>query len=185
MEKYFENTTFKIKDANGNNIAEKRFAQLTSEEMKNIPPPPPPVEVSTNKQEKGKQLDELKNAEGPEYVELTVNNSNTDTVYNVAETETKPTFPGGMNAFYQFVAENFKISEEATKMKLKGKVYLTFMIEKDGSLSEFRILRDMGYGTGEEAVRVLKLSPKWIPGTVHGEAARVMYSLPITIQSAP
>ena len=68
-------------------------------------------------------------------------------------------------------------------MKLKGKVYLIFTIEKDGSLSEFRILRDMGYGTGEEAIRVIKLSPHWIPGTVDNKPVRVEYSLPITIQT--
>jgi beta-lactamase regulating signal transducer with metallopeptidase domain len=96
---------------------------------------------------------------------------------------TEPLFPGGMEAFYTFVGKNFKISKEANKMKLKGKIYLTFMIEKDGSLSEFKILRDIGYGTGKEAVRVLKLSPKWIPGTVNNKPAKVQYNLPITIQT--
>jgi hypothetical protein len=88
-----------------------------------------------------------------------------------------------MSEFYKFVGENFKISEEAAKMKLNGRVYLIFTIEKDGSLSEFRILRDMGYGTGEEAIRVIKLSPHWIPGTVDNKPVRVEYSLPITIQT--
>ena len=96
---------------------------------------------------------------------------------------TEPLFPGGMEAFYTFVGKNFKISKEANKMKLKGKIYLTFMIEKDGSLSEFKILRDIGYGTGKEAIRVLKLSPKWTPGTVDNKPAKVQYSLPITIQT--
>tara|TARA_R110002126_G_C10410815_1_gene496595 strand:- start:5 stop:1225 length:1221 start_codon:yes stop_codon:yes gene_type:complete len=96
---------------------------------------------------------------------------------------TEPLFPGGMEAFYTFVGKNFKISKEANKMKLKGKIYLTFMIEKDGSLSEFKIFHDIGYGTGKEAVRVLKLSPKWIPGTVNNKPAKVQYNLPITIQT--
>lgn len=183
MEKYFENTIFKISDATGNIISEKKFNQLTTEEKKNIPPPPPPVIAPTSNQEKSKQLEDQKNAEGPKYIELVVDNSNTDSVYNVADTETKPTFPRGMSEFYKFVGENFKVSEEASKMKLKGKVYITFMIEKDGSLSEFRILRDMGYGTGEEAVRVLKLSPTWIAATVNNKPVRVQYSLPITIQT--
>ncbi|EIA09577.1 M56 family metallopeptidase [Flavobacterium frigoris] len=184
IEKYFENTIFKITDANGNIISEKEFNQLTTQEKKNIPPPPPPATVPTSEPEKNKRLIEQKNAVGPKYIELMVNNSDTDTVYNVAETETKPTFPGGMNAFYKFVAENFKVSDEASKMKLKGKVYITFLIEKDGSLSEFRILRDMGYGTGEEAIRVLKLSPNWIPATFNNKPARVSYNLPITIETA-
>jgi hypothetical protein len=183
MAKYFENTIFRTKDENGNIISEKRFSKLTNEEKKNIPPPPPPAKTGTREQEESKQLNEMKNPAGPKYIELPVNNKNNESLYNSSEIETKPTFPGGLNAFYQFVAENFKVSEEASKMKLKGKVYLTFMIEKDGSLSGFKILRDIGYGTGEEAVRVLKLSPNWIPGKLNNNPVRVEYSLPITIQT--
>ena len=57
------------------------------------------------------------------------------------------------------------------------------MVEKDGSLSELTILRDIGYGTGEEALRVLKLSPNWIPGKVNNIPVKTLYSLPITIQT--
>ncbi|MDI1307323.1 MAG: M56 family metallopeptidase [bacterium] len=92
----------------------------------------------------------------------------------------KPEFPGGLLAFYKFIGSNFKTP---SGLKGNGKVYITFMIEKDGSLSEFEILRDMGFGTGEEAIRVLKLSPKWIPGKENNEPVRVKYSLPITIQA--
>jgi hypothetical protein len=66
--------------------------------------------------------------------------------------------------------------------EIKGKSILNIYHRKDGSLSEFRILRDMGYGTGE-AIRVIKLSPHWIPGTVDNKPVRVEYSLPITIQT--
>lgn len=63
-------------------------------------------------------------------------------------------------------------------------MYVTFIVEKDGSLTDYRILRDIGYGTAEETIRVLKLSPKWIPGKINDEPVRTMYSLPITIQTA-
>jgi hypothetical protein len=125
----------------------------------------------------------LKNAVGPKYVELIVNNKNNHAVYNTAGVDTRPQFPGGMGEFYQFVAENFKVSEEAKKMKLKGKIYLKFTIEKDGSLSDCSILRDIGYGTGQEGIRVLKLSPNWIPAMVNNKPVRVEYSLPISIRS--
>jgi beta-lactamase regulating signal transducer with metallopeptidase domain len=101
-------------------------------------------------------------------------------ILNLADVSEKPTFPGGIEKFYQFVGANFKTPSEPN---LKGKIYITFIIEKDGSLSEFKILRDIGYGTGAEAIRVLKLSPKWIPGKIDGNPVKVMYSLPITIQS--
>jgi hypothetical protein len=132
------------------------------------------------KEEKSKQLNNQRNAIGPKYVELNADNKNM-AYKDQKVSETKPTFPGGMEAFYKFVAENYKTPSQPN---LKGKVYLTFIVEKDGSLSEFNILRDIGYGTGEEAVRVIKQSPKWIPGTVDNKPARVLYSLPITIQTA-
>ncbi|MFV8343413.1 M56 family metallopeptidase [Flavobacterium sp. XS2P39] len=97
-----------------------------------------------------------------------------------SEITQQPKFPGGMLAFYKFVGSNFITPAE---LKGKGRLYMTFMIEKDGSLSEFEILRDMGFGTGKEAIRVLKLCPKWIPGRDNNQPIRVKYNLPIAIQS--
>ena len=88
-----------------------------------------------------------------------------------------------MEAFYKFVGENYKTPKTPEDVKLTGKVYLTFIIEADGNLSNFKVLRDIGYGTGEEAVRVLKSSPKWNPGTINDEPVRTLYSLPISIQA--
>nr|WP_294929825.1 energy transducer TonB [uncultured Flavobacterium sp.] len=102
-------------------------------------------------------------------------------VYNTAGIEVKPDFPGGMEKFYKFVGNNYRTPEEEG---LKGKVYVTFVVEKDGSLTDIKVLRDIGYGTGAEAVRVLKKCPKWTPGEQNGKKVRVLYSLPITIQSA-
>lgn len=90
----------------------------------------------------------------------------------------QPEFPGGITAFYKFIGNNFKVPAE---LKSSGKLLLTFMIEKDGSLSEFEILSDIGFGTGEEAIRVLKLSPKWTPGKENDKIVRVKYSLPIQL----
>ena len=101
-------------------------------------------------------------------------------IYNTAGITTKPDFPGGIMEFYKFVGNNFKTPKQPN---LKGKVYITFVIEKDGSLSDIKNIRDIGFGTGEEAIRVLKTCPNWIPGKLNGVPVRVMYSLPITIQS--
>ncbi|MET3025141.1 M56 family metallopeptidase [Flavobacterium sp. UW10123] len=95
----------------------------------------------------------------------------------------QPQFPGGIEKFYMFVGQNFKMSEEFSKQKMDGKLLIEFMVEKDGSLSEFNVVKNLGYGTADEAIRVLKLSPKWIPGSENGKPVRVLYSLPITIQS--
>ena len=61
---------------------------------------------------------------------------------------------------------------------------MTFIVEKDGSIDEIQVLRDIGYGTGQEAIRVLKLSPKWMPGEQNGQKVRCNFSLPISIESS-
>ncbi|KAF2334486.1 M56 family metallopeptidase [Flavobacterium daemonense] len=95
------------------------------------------------------------------------------------EVERQPEFPGGLTAFYKFIGANFK----TPATKIEGKVIVEFMIETDGSLSEFQVIKDLGFGVGDEAIRVLKLSPKWSPGIQSGQPVRVLYTLPITIQS--
>ena len=102
-------------------------------------------------------------------------------IYNTAGIEVKPEFPGGMDKFYTYVGRNYRAPEEEG---LKGKVYVTFVVEKDGSLTDIKVLRDIGFGTGAEAIRVLKKCPKWNPGVQNGKPVRVLYSLPITIQTA-
>jgi protein TonB len=101
-------------------------------------------------------------------------------VYESIEVDVKPEFAGGMIEFYNFVGKNYRVPEIK---KLNGKVIVEFIIEKDGSLSNFIIIRELGAGTGKEAIRVLKKSPKWIPGQHKGKEVRVKYLIPITISS--
>jgi len=102
-------------------------------------------------------------------------------IYNTAGIEVKPDFPGGLDKFYKFIGKNFQVPEEEG---LKGKIFVTFVVEKDGSLTDIKVIRDIGFGTGKEAIRVLKSCPKWNPGEQNGKKVRVLYSLPISIQSA-
>ena len=104
-------------------------------------------------------------------------------LYVLADVEKLPEFPGGIEAFYKFIGKNFKIPAAVGKNKIEGKTYMQFIIEKDGSLSDIVTLKDGGYGIGDEVIRVLKLSPKWTAATQKGKAVRVMYNLPITVQS--
>jgi protein TonB len=103
-----------------------------------------------------------------------------DKVYNTAGIEVKPDFPGGMGEFYKYFAKNYKTPNVK---KLNGKVYVTFVVEKDGSINEVKVLRDIGYGTGEEAIRVLNNSPKWLPGEQDGRKVRCSFSLPINVDT--
>ncbi|RYD95857.1 MAG: TonB family protein [Sphingobacteriales bacterium] len=93
--------------------------------------------------------------------------------------EQSPEFRGGMQAFSKFLAGNIRYPEALREAKTEGKVFISFVVEKDGSLSSFKNLRDIGNGSGEEAIRVLALSPKWKPGYQNGKAVRVQYNVPI------
>lgn len=101
-------------------------------------------------------------------------------IYNTAGIEVKPDFPGGLEKFYKYVMNNYRAPEEPG---LSGKVFVTFVVEKDGSLTDIKVIRDIGFGTGTEAIRVLKKSPRWNPGEQNGKKVRVLYSLPITIKT--
>jgi protein TonB len=174
----------------------------------NIPPPPPPppkvdqvkfvkpvVAKAEEVVEEPPKIVEIKDKKlgnetikGDPDAELTVEpvgNGPADIVddnniYSNAGIEVKPDFPGGMAKFYKFVGNNYRTPEEEG---LAGKVYVTFVVEKDGSLTDIKVVRDIGFGTGKEAIRVLKSCPKWTPGEQNGKKVRVLYSLPITIQS--
>jgi protein TonB len=92
-----------------------------------------------------------------------------------------PEFPGGINKFYTYVGNNFE------KPEIDGggtiRVYVSFVIEKDGTMTDIQVKRDPGYGLGNEAIRVLKsLKTKWSPGMVGSKAVRTAYNLPITVQ---
>jgi TonB family protein len=101
-------------------------------------------------------------------------------VYDFVSLETQPTFPGGMDKFYTYLKENLRYPAEAKANKLEGKVFLSFVVEKDGSLMDIKVDRKLGQGTDEEAVRVLKGSPKWQPGIQNGNIVRVKYNIPIS-----
>lgn len=103
-----------------------------------------------------------------------------NSVYNSAGIEVKPEFSGGMSKFYNYISKNY-ISPNVPG--LKGKVIVSFVIEKDGSITDIKVLRDIGYGSGEEAVRVLKNCPKWTPAEQNGKKVRCQYMLPLSIQT--
>ncbi|WP_309640789.1 energy transducer TonB [Flavobacterium sp.] len=95
----------------------------------------------------------------------------------------KPEFPGGINAFYKSFGAAFKMPTE--KPDLTGRIFVSFVVRKDGSMSDIRILRDLGYGTGAEAIRVIKKMTKWKPAQYQGKAVHCDYSLPIKIPYEP
>ena len=93
--------------------------------------------------------------------------------------ENYPEFPGGHSAFIKFLSRNLKYPANAVERGIEGKVLISFIIEKNGRLSNIKILRGIGYGCDEEAIRVLEKSPEWKPGIQNKQKVRVAYTLPI------
>lgn len=191
-------------------IVTMKLPPKKEEPKKDLPPPPPPppkvdqvkfvkpvVAKAEEVTEEPPKITEIKDKKlgnetikGDPDAELTVEPvgngpaavvEEDNTVYNTAGIEVKPDFPGGIEKFYKFVGNNYQTPEEDG---LKGKVFVSFVVEKDGSLTDIKVIRDIGYGTGKEAIRVLNKCPRWTPGEQNGKKVRVLYSLPITIQSA-
>ena len=104
-----------------------------------------------------------------------------NTIVNSIALDKLPEFPGGINKFYNYVGNNFEKQEIDGNGSIR--VYVSFVIERDGSMTDIQVKKDPGYGLGKEAVRVLKsLKTKWSPGMIDGKAVRTAYNLPITVQ---
>ena len=95
------------------------------------------------------------------------------------ELDVKAEYDGGMEKFYKYIFKNFKPPKEV----LNGTIFITFIIEKDGSISNINVVKDLGWGSGQEAIRVMKKCKKWKPGEKDGKLVRSIYGLPISIHS--
>ena len=98
-------------------------------------------------------------------------------VFSVVEDE--PEFPGGVEALYKYLAENIKYPVLAKEKGTQGRVYVTFVVEKDGSVTDAKVLRGVSEEVDAEALRVINAMPKWKPGMQQGVPVRVQYNIPI------
>jgi TonB family protein len=103
-----------------------------------------------------------------------------DTVYQIVEK--MPQYRGGEEAMMKYVADNIKYPQEAKDKNISGRVFVSFVIEKDGSVNEVKVVRGIGGGCDEEAARVIKGMPKWEPGMQKGKPVRVNYMMPINFK---
>jgi len=93
--------------------------------------------------------------------------------------ESMPEFPGGQQAMLEFIARNIKYPPLARESGIQGRVFVNFVVEPDGSVSNVKVIRGIGGGCDEEAVRVIQSMPKWTPGRQRGKAVRVSFNLPV------
>lgn len=103
-----------------------------------------------------------------------------DVVFNTVEKS--PQFPGGAEALSKYLTENLKYPALAKEYGIEGRVVVSFIVEKDGSLTDLKILKDIGGGCGEEALRLVQAMPKWVPGQHQGRVARAAYTLPVSFR---
>lgn len=108
-------------------------------------------------------------------------NPDTETIFKASEVDKFPEYPGGIKKFYVYAQKNFIIPKEIKEKKIKGKVFISFVVERDGNITNIKVIRDMGYGTKEEAEKLLKKCPKWNPATINGKIVRCEYNLPIIV----
>jgi len=168
------------------------------EEMLDIPqteqpPPPPPkiqqpeiIEVPDEEEiEEDIQVDldvEITDDRVIEDVvfEEPVDEEVADEVFTIVEQQ--PEYPGGMAAFYQFIQKKLKYPSQARRMGIEGKVFVQFVVDKKGNITEVMAVKGIGAGCDEEAIRVIRTSPKWKAGKQRGKAVKVRMILPITFK---
>lgn len=115
---------------------------------------------------------------GPTKVEAAVEvEKKEEEIFTVVEQQ--PEFPGGMSALGQFLSKNIRYPAAAQRANVSGRVFVSFVVNTDGSIQDVTTLKGLGFGTDEEAVRVVKSMPKWRAGKQSGRPVRVKYNLPI------
>ena len=114
--------------------------------------------------------------EGEEVIEQ----SESDKVFEVAEK--MPSFPGGQDALFDFIEKNIKYPKVAEDNGIQGRVLVTFIVKKDGSLSDVRVAKSADPALDKEAVRLVKSMPKWNPGIHRGRYVNVKFTVPVTFR---
>ena len=101
---------------------------------------------------------------------------------SIAMVEQKPSFPGGEAAMYQWLSSNIQYPAVASEEGIQGRVVVEFVVGKDGSITNVKVLRPRHPALDKEAVRVIKSMPKWVPGRNNGQPVKVTYTLPVTFK---
>ena len=164
----------KITDGNGDYFEENETLLLSGKVRYNLKDG---TWIDNNKKRKITSTEKYK--EGKFISGISVNEEGKEFKYT--ELEEKPTPKYGMSDFYSHIGKNFKLTDDAIINKISGKIYLQFIVEKNGEINEIKILRGLGYGLDEEAFRAVNDYKKWIPGKQKGIPVRVLYALPLSI----
>lgn len=178
-------------DLIGKNV--NTFEEMLEIPPTDLPPPPPPqiqqpqiIEVPDEEEieEEIQVKFDVEVTDDTKVQEIVVQaeepKEEVDEIFTIVEDPAAPI--GGMTAFYKYVGEKIKYPAQARRMGIEGRVFVEFVISKDGSISEVKAVKGIGGGCDEEAVRILQGAPKWKPGKQRGKPVKQRMVLPITFK---
>ena len=158
---------------------EEEIIPITKQEVKPPPPPPPPpevIEIVEDEVEIENEI-EIEDTESDEDEEIEIEEEDDEEFFMVVEN--MPECPGGDLGLMKYIQKNVKYPAIAKEYNITGKVYVNFIVDKSGSVTNVKIVRGVDKNLDAEAVRVVKSLPKYKPGKQRGKAVRVMYTIPI------
>ena len=176
--KTYEKIAYNLGSLNLDDL-EEEIIPITKQEIKPPPPPPPPPEVIEIVEDDVEIKDEIEieDTESDEDEEIEIIEEDDDEFFMVVEN--MPIFPGGDLGLMKFIQKNVKYPAIAKEYNITGKVYVSFIVDKSGSVTNVKIVRGVDKNLDAEAVRVVKSLPKYKPGKQRGKSVRVMFTIPI------
>ena len=158
---------------------EEEIIPITKQEVKPPPPPPPPpeiIEIVEDEEEIENEL-EVEDTESDEEMEIEIEEEDDDEFFMVVEN--MPEFPGGDLGLMKYIQRNVRYPAIAKEYNITGKVYVSFIVDKSGIVTNVKIVRGVDKNLDAEALRVVKSLPKYKPGKQRGKPVRVMFTIPI------
>ena len=175
--KSYDKSNYNLGDLNLDDM-EEEIIPITRQEVKPPPPPPPPpeiIEIVEDEVEIEKEL-EIEETETDEDEIVEVEEDDEEFFMVV---ENMPEFPGGDLGLMKFIQKNVKYPAIAKEYNITGKVYVSFIVDKQGKVTNVKIVRGVDKNLDAEAMRVVSMLPKYKPGKQRGKSVRVMFTIPI------
>jgi protein TonB len=176
--KSYEKTDYSLGQLQMDDL-EEEIIPITKQEVKPPPPPPPPpevIEIVEDEVEIENEI-EIEETESDEDEEIEIEEEDDEEFFMVVEN--MPEFPGGDLGLMKYIQKNVKYPAIAKEYNITGKVYVSFIVDKSGKVTNVKIVRGVDRNLDAEAVRVVKSLPKYKPGKQRGKAVRVMFTIPI------
>ena len=176
--KSYEKVAYNLGQLNLDDL-EEEIIPITKQEVNPPPPPPPPpevIEIVEDEVEMENEI-EIEDTESDEDEEIEIEEEDDEEFFMVVEN--MPEFPGGDLGLMKYIQKNVKYPPIAKEYNITGKVYVSFIVDRQGKVTNVKVVRGVDKNLDAEAVRVVKSLPKYKPGKQRGKAVRVMFTIPI------